>query len=319
MSFIGGGSDMPEYYQTNGPGRVVSMAIDKHIYVVVKLHTHIFGERYRISYSKNEITNSIDEIENNVIRECIRFSGIEEPLYVSTFSEIPAASGLGSSSALTVGLLNALHALKGETVTRQQLAEEACQVEINRLGQPIGKQDQYISAFGGLNQFNFESDGSVTISGLNLNATFLAHLLSSASLFWTGLTRKVEDVLNEQQANFVKGRVHEVNQVQKLVSQFVAILSNAGPVEDLAKIVDQSWALKQKFAHNISNNTINQQYSALMDAGGFGGKLCGGGGGGFILMFHKEGHGAELQKQCRSSFCLPIGMDYSGSAVLVVS
>lgn len=319
VSFLGGGSDTPEFYRHHGPGRVVSLALNKYIYVVVKRHAPIFGEYYRLSYSKNEIVENIDDIENNIIRECIRYSQFEQPLYISTFSDIPAASGLGSSSALTVGLLNALHAMKREPVTRSQLASEACFIEIEKLNEPIGKQDQYASAFGGLNKFSFQKDGSVTSQGLNLSTEYLSFLLSSASLYWTGLTRQTGSILSKQKANFSAGKIAEVQAVASAVPHFSEALENQNPISEIASMVRKSWGFKKRFANSISTPSINATVKQLEKAGGLGGKLCGGGGGGFILMFHPPALGEHLLRSSDSDFRVALGMDFSGSEILQVA
>ena len=319
VSLIGGGSDTPEFYRHHGLGQVVSLALNKYIYVVVKKHAPIFGEYYRLSYSKNEIVEKVDDIENNIIRECIRFSNCKQPLYVSTFSDIPAASGLGSSSALTVGLMNALHAIKGEPVTRSQLAREACVIEIEKLNEPIGKQDQYASAFGGLNKFSFESDDTVSIQGLNLSTAYLSSLLSSASLYWTGLSRQTGSILHKQKENFSAGKIAEVQAVASSVNDLSDALENAKPICEIASMVRKSWALKKGFAKTISNPAIDKTVELLEEAGGLGGKLCGGGGGGFILMFHPPALGNKLLECSDSNFRIPLGMDFSGSEILQVA
>ena len=318
VSFLGGGSDTAEFYQNHGQGQVISLALDKYIYVVIKRHAEIFDEQYRLSYSQNEICDSLDDIQNNIIRECIRFSGITEPLYISTFSDIPAASGLGSSSSLAVGLLNGLYALKEEPITRNILAEEACEIEINKLKQPIGKQDQYAAAFGGLNRYIFNADGSVDVRGIHIASNYLAHILDSSSLFWTGLTRNVGDILSKQKTNFSDGKLQEVSIVAGLVPEFVEMVEQNSPITDLAKLVASSWELKKRFADTISNSFVDAFYDNLVEAGGYGGKLCGGGGGGFVLMFHDTNHPPSLITDDKANYSFKIGMDYSGSQILMV-
>ena len=319
VSLLGGGSDMPEYFENNGPGQVISLAIDKYIYVVVKKHAPIFGEQFRLSYSKNEIVDSVENIENNIIRECLRFLKFDARLYISTFSDIPAASGLGTSSALAVGLLNALHAMKSEPVTRSQLAEEACKVELEILQKPIGKQDQYAAAFGGLNKFSFQSNGNVTAQSLNLSGQYLSELLSSASLFWTGLTREVSDILTEQKNNFAAGKLNEVSKVTAMVPGLATALEAETPIKEIAELISESWELKRKFASSITSNEINRLIKQLRNAGGWGGKLCGGGGGGFVLMFHDPTQADYILSKSNTNFRLKLGMDYSGSEILQVN
>lgn len=319
VSFIGGGSDTGEYYRTAGPGQVVSLALNKYIYVAVKRHAPIFGERYRLSYSKNEIVDSLDDIENNIIRECIRFSEIDDPLYISTFSDIPAASGLGSSSALAVGLLNALHSLKEDPITRGQLAEEACYVEIDKLKSPIGKQDQYAVAFGGMNHFRFFADERVATESVDLPSDYLSEFLSSASLFWTGLSRQAGSILTEQKANFSAGKIDEVSRMVEMVPEFLDMIRTQRPISEVAELISHSWLLKQKFASKISSPDVANMFDMLVNFGGWGGKLCGGGGGGFILMFHDPAAGQNISERSNSKYRLELGMDFAGSVVLEAS
>ncbi|MDX2202381.1 MAG: hypothetical protein NW223_06515 [Hyphomicrobiaceae bacterium] len=317
VSLIGGGSDMPEFYRKSGRGSVISLGLGKYIYVVVKKHAKIFNEAYRISYSKTEVTKKLDDIQNNVIRECLRFANIQESLYVSTFSDIPAASGLGSSSCLAVGLLNALYAYKGKNVTRHQLAEEACEVEINRMGQPIGKQDQYAAAFGGFHQYEFLGNGSVNVRGVSLPDEYLDEVLQHGTLYWTGLTRNVEVILAEQRKNFSCGKQQEVQTVMEMVEEFRSALETGASPERLAGIVDRSWALKKKFSKTVSNSVIDEHYAKAMQVGAYGGKICGGGGGGFLLLFHPSRLRKSIEEAAGFQFHIPLDMDFSGTEILV--
>src|SRR5215212_188448 len=188
ISFAGGGTDLPSFYNIDG-GAVLSAAVDKYVYVTVKRHSEIFNEPIRINYSRTEQVNTIDEIENNIARECLRFLSIEPPIYISTVADMPASTGMGGSSAFAVGLLHALHAFRGERVTAGQLAEEACYIEMEVLGEPIGKQDQYAAAFGGLNLFRFNPGGEVTVEPQRVINGAVAHLFSNIMMFWTGHQR----------------------------------------------------------------------------------------------------------------------------------
>ena len=194
ISFAGGGTDINYFYEKHG-GLVLSTTIDKFIYVTVKVHNKLFKEKYRLSYSVTEHVNELDEIKNEIARESIRFLGIDEPLYISSTSDLPALSGLASSSCFAVGLLNALHELKDEQVSLAQIAEEACHIEINVLKKPIGKQDQYAAAFGGANLFTFNSDGSVLLAPVT-NPTFF-NIFENSLLFYTEIQRSADEVLSD--------------------------------------------------------------------------------------------------------------------------
>ena len=319
VSFVGGGSDLPEFYKVNEQGKVISLALNKYLYVVVKKHSKIFGEKYRISYSENEICEEIKDIKNNVIRETIKFSNIDCPLYISTFSDIPAESGLGSSSALAVGLLNAMYSIRGKAITRNQLAEEAAHIEMNCLNQPIGKQDHYASAFGGFNRSVFNRNGTVDVSGLKLSSSYFENILKSGTLYWTGLTRQVEKILHEQQQNFLKNEFDHMYKILENVNFFEKAIRDKKPISTLASIVSASWEHKKKLSSKITNKEINIFYDKLIKNGGLGGKLCGGGGGGFILMFHHKNQSSKINKNNNLKYQIPLGVDFSGSIVLMNS
>src|SRR5215813_12235302 len=197
VSLAGGGTDIVSYYGQHG-GAVVSSTIDQYVYVTVKRHSPLFNENYRLSYSKTEHVDRLDDIENDIARECLRLVHVDPPLFISTAADLPALSGLGSSSSFAVGLLYALHAIKGEDVSAGQLAEEACHVEIDLLKRPIGKQDQYAAAFGGLNYISFRRDGRVRLDPLWLPNDALGKLFKASMLFWTGHQRNAAEVLAQQ-------------------------------------------------------------------------------------------------------------------------
>src|ERR1700716_828325 len=200
VSFAGGGTDLAAFYE-HDYGAVLSAAIANYIYVTVKPHSPLFNEPVRVAYSKSEEVSQIDEIDNDIARECLKFMEIQPPIYIATVGDHPASTGLGGSSAFTVGLLNALHAYRGERVAAAQLAEEASHIEIDVLGQPIGKQDQYAAAFGGINFFRFNSDGAVTVEPVRPGGDSLPRLFEHFLMFWTGHQRDAGVVLAEQKRN----------------------------------------------------------------------------------------------------------------------
>jgi D-glycero-alpha-D-manno-heptose-7-phosphate kinase len=292
VSFAGGGTDLSAFYDVE-PGAVVSTAITQYVYVTVKRHSELYLNRpdgpggtagaVRVCYSKSEEVATIDEIENNIARECLRFLEIEPPIYVSTVGDVPASTGLGGSSAFAVGLLNALHALRGERVTPGQLAEEACHVEIDRLGEPIGKQDQYAAAFGGMNVFCFFADGGVTTQHVNLGSTGGAFLFDNILMFWTGHQRAASEVLTKQRSNTPT----ELDRLRRMRDQVwdIKTLFQDGSIDlySLGKVLDEGWRLKRGLAEGVSNSEIDRVYERALDAGALGGKLCGAGGGGLLL------------------------------------
>ena len=282
VSFMGGGTDLLAYYSLRG-GVVVSAAIRAYIYVSVKRHSALFGERYRVSYSETEHQSSRQDIRNDIVRATLEFLDFDEPLHISTSADLPAMSGLGSSSSFAVGLLHALHALRGEEVSSSRLAQEACQVEIELLGRPIGKQDQYAAAIGGVNAFYFEPDGRVRIEPVNhhlIEGGGLDHLY----LVWTGMQRRAEEILQRQnedtQAN--------LESLDLLREQAMSLLDDVSrgelTLEQMAKYLSYGWELKRGLAKGIGTSELDAIWEDLLDSGAQGGKLLGAGGGGFFLV-----------------------------------
>src|ERR687896_317224 len=243
VSFAGGGTDLAEFYKRDY-GAVYSTAIDKYIYVTVKRHGSVFNEPIRLNYSRSEQVQRIDEIENDIARECLRFLEIEPPIYVSTVGDLTASTGLGGSSSFAVGLLNALHAFRGERVSAGQLAEEASHIEIDVLKQPIGKQDQYAAAFGGLNFFSFKAGGGVTVEPQRLHNGGLKALFDCILMFWTGHQRDSSSVLSEQKAN-TPAKMDSLLCMRQHALQLQNLTSNGRfELEKFGSILDESWQLK---------------------------------------------------------------------------
>jgi len=317
VSFVGGGTDLASFYKADPPGRVIATAIDKYLYVTIKSHAAIFDERYRISYSHLEIVGTRDAIENDTIRACLEHVGVDEPLYIGTFADIPAASGLGSSSALAVGLLNALYSYVGRPVTRGQLAEEACEVEIGRLKRPIGKQDQYATAFGGMNTFDFHADGRVSISPVIMEPQYGSRFFDSMALYWTDLTRQSQTILTEQNELTKAGtNVASLRKLRDSVGPFLAYLQGRAELEKVGRFLSDSWSDKRSLASGITNARIDEMFAAGLECGAFGGKLCGAGGGGFLLMLSKPDAIERIAKNMGVKFYVPIQPDFDGSIVL---
>ena len=282
ISFAGGGTDLPDFYNRE-TGAVLSAAVDKYVYVSVKRHSELFNEPIRINYSQTEQANTIDEIENNIARECLRLLEIDPPIYISTVGDMPASSGMGGSSAFAVGLLNALHAFRRERVTAGQLAEEACHVEMEILKEPIGKQDQYAAAFGGLNMFRFEAGGAVTVEPQRVSHAAVAGLFRNLMMFWTGHQRPASSVLTEQKAN-TSSKLDVLRRMRDdtFALQEHMARDSINPVH-FGRALHRNWELKRSLASGVSNTMIDTWYDRAMAAGAEGGKLCGAGGGGFLM------------------------------------
>jgi D-glycero-alpha-D-manno-heptose-7-phosphate kinase len=317
VSFAGGGTDLAAFYEHEG-GAVFSTAINKYIYVTVKRHGEVFNERVRLNYSRSEQVQGIDEIENNIARECLRFLQVEPPLYISTVGDLPASTGLGGSSSFAVGLLNALHAFRGERVSAGQLAEEASHIEIDVLKEPIGKQDQYAAAFGGLNLFCFKPNGGVSVEPHRLSNGALASLFEQIMMFWTGHQRDSSSVLAEQRANTGQ-KMDSLRMLRDHAYQLQGIFGNGhSNLQALGEILDQGWALKRGLASTITTNQIDTWYRLAREAGALGGKLCGAGGGGFLLFVVPQEAQEAVRKALPTLREVPVGPAAHGSQILFV-
>lgn len=316
LSLAGGGTDLPAFYELED-GAVISSAIDKYIYVTVKRHGSFFDEPIRVNYSKSEMVEEVAEIENDIVRECLRFLDIDKPVYVSTVGDLPASSGLGGSSSFAVGLLNALHAYRGERVTAGQLAEEASYVEIEVLKQPIGKQDQYAAAFGGINLFEFRSGGSVRVEPVRLVNGIVHDLFDHIMMFWSGVPRDAGTVLREQSENTIDRR-SALCEMKDHAARIRTELARATP--DLAAIgetIHDSWLLKRGLASTISTGQIDEWHSRAMDAGAWGGKVAGAGGGGFLMFLVPADCRESVRRALVDLVEVPVRHEVHGSQVVL--
>lgn len=316
VSFAGGGTDLAAFYEREG-GAVLSTAIDKYIWVTVKQHGEVFDERIRVTYSRTESVSTVDEVQNDIARECLRFLDIEPPIYISTVGDLPASTGLGGSGSFTVGLLNALHAYRGERVSAAQLAEEACHIEIDLLRQPIGKQDQYAAAFGGLNLFAFKPGGWVTVEPQRLPEHFVTELFDQILLFWTGHQRDSSAVLGEQKAN-TDHRLEELQALREQAYELQALLRRGdGCAADVGGLLDRGWQLKRRLASTVSTGQIDEWYALAMEAGASGGKLCGAGGGGFLLVMAVPERQTAVREALRELKAVRVRPETHGSQIML--
>lgn len=282
VSFAGGGTDLADFYE-RGYGAVCSTAIANYIYVMVKRHSPLFDEAIRLNYFETEEADRVEEIRNDIIREALRLLRIEPPIYISTIGDHPASAGLGGSSSFAVGLLNALYAFRGERVTAGRLAEDAAHVEIDILGQPIGKQDHYAAAFGGLNFFRFKPGGAVSVEPLHVASSSVDAFFSSLLMFWTGHQPDSRVVLGEQKSN-IDEKFDDLVAMRDHACLLQELLLD-GSVEPsrIGAVLDETWQRKRRLAGGISNPKIDAWYDRARDAGAHGGKLLGAGGGGCLL------------------------------------
>ncbi len=289
ISLGGGGTDLPSYYQEHS-GFLVAAAIDKYVYIT--LH-RTFVDELIVKYSKLERVRRVSEIEHPLIREALQLVGVDAPyLEITSMADIPAGTGLGSSGSFTTALLKALHAWKMNLVHPAQLAEQACEIEIDRLGEPIGKQDQYIAAYGGITCFKFMPDGRVDAWPLKISEETRYNLEDNLLLFFTGYSRAASSILKEQKTKTLaadKAMVENLHFVKELGKQSQRALES-GDLREFARLMDIHWQRKKERAGNMSNSQINEWYDHAMGNGALGGKLIGAGGGGF-LMFYGEDKG----------------------------
>ncbi|WP_394833830.1 sugar kinase [Pendulispora rubella] len=287
FSLGGGGSDLPSYASQHG-GFLVAAAIDKHIFVAINSR---FYDTIRLAYSHTEIVDRVDQIQHRLFREALRFTGISRGVELVSIADLPANSGLGSSSSFTVALLNALHAYKGEFVSSEQLAREACHIEMDILKEPIGKQDQYISAYGGVTAFTFEKDGAVHVERLPVKLEVLDELERNLLVFYSGVERAASDVLVQQREVIKKNEdsaVQRMHRIKELGYETKRLLLE-GDVDRYGDLLHEHWTNKRKLAAKMTDPTIDEHYEAARKAGALGGKLIGAGGGGFFMFYARPG------------------------------
>lgn len=311
ISFAGGGTDFREFWQEHG-GAVVSCSIDKYVHVILKER---FDDQIVLNYSKREIVESVDEIKHDLIRESMKKAGVEKGIEITTLADIPSAgSGLGSSSSVTVGLLHALYTYQGELVTAERLAREACEIEIDILGSPIGIQDQYIAAYGGIKAFSFQQDGKVRVGALNLAPWDQLILGSRLLLFYLNKTRKANSILEEQRDN-IEEKAETLIRMRDLAFE---LRDNLGPdnLDLFGRIMHQGWSEKKTLASKVSDPEIDTLYGRAMDAGAIGGKVAGAGGGGFLLLYVPRDKQDWLRERLGHLRELPFMIEPDGSKVI---
>lgn len=313
VSFAGGGSDLSAYY-LNEPGAVTSTAIDKYVYITVNAK---FDDRLRVSYSKTEIVDSPDDLAHEIVREALKLVGISGGVEITSIADIPSrGTGLGSSSSFTVGLLNALYAFTGKNVSAGRLAREACEIEIEKVGEPIGKQDQYIAAYGGLQHIQFNPDESVFVDPVICPYGVKESLQEDLMLFYTGLTRKSSSILTEQRENTGK-RMGVLAEMVDLSKKIKASLS-CGDLTEFGELLDRGWVLKKKLASGISSEKIDKLYESAKRAGALGGKILGAGGGGFLLLYCEKRKQAAVKKRLSDLRYTPLSFEPQGSKIIYV-
>lgn len=313
VSFAGGGTDLPAFYRREA-GAVLSVALDKHMYVTVSPR---FEPTTRVAYSKTEIAAEVGDIQHTIVREALRLTGLGRHLEITTIGDVPAGTGLGSSSSLTVGLLQALYAYQGKIVSHQRLAEEACRIEIDLLGKPIGKQDQYAAAFGGINYIRFNPDETVDVEPVPCRGEVIDELERRVLLIYTEQQRDA-DVILKKQSDGTADRMSALRGMRDLAGEMRGALG-ACDVDGFTRLLHEGWELKRSLGLGISIRKVDEWYAAARNAGAQGGKLLGAGGGGFLLLMAPPERHEAIREALGRPIELTFGIDRRGSRIIFIS
>jgi D-glycero-alpha-D-manno-heptose-7-phosphate kinase len=316
ISFFGGGTDYPVWYREHG-GAVLSTTIDKSCYITCRYLPPFFEYHSRVSYMKVENVARNDDIQHPSVRACLQFMGIQDGIEVHHIADLPARTGLGTSSAFTVGMLLALHALKNQMRDRHSLALDAIHVEQDLLQEAVGAQDQVSAAYGGFNRINFHPDATIDVKRIVCPPARLRELQQHLTLFFTGFSRTASEIAKEQ-VRMTPQRQRELMEMEQMVSEGEAILTNtARPIDDFGKLLHEGWQIKRGLTQNITTSRIDEIYEAGLEAGAVGGKLLGAGGGGFMLFFVAPERRQKLRERLRNLLCVPLAFSTAGADVVV--
>ena len=318
ISFFGGGTDFPDYYRQEG-GSVLSTTINKYCYISCRKLPPFFEYTHHIRYAKTEMVKKNDDIVHPSVRECLRFMNFPFGIEMVHTGDIPAMSGVGSSSSFTVGLLHALYGLAGKMVTKRKLAIDAIDVEQNYIQENVGSQDQCAAAFGGLNKIEFNVDGNIFVRPLTLKQSSLKYFQSCLLLYFTGISRFSSVIAEEQKKNMPLKR-SELTTMKGIVEDGVALLNGSmQSVNTFGKLLHESWLLKRSLSSKISNSTIDDIYATARRAGALGGKVCGAGGGGFVMLFVPPEKQPAVKKALDHLLLVPFAFEFLGSHVAFYS
>ncbi len=315
ISFFGGGTDYPVWYREYG-GAVLITTINKYCYINCRYLPPFFDYKYRIRYSFREETANLSEIKHPSVRECIRFLGLDNGIEMVHTSDIPAQSGIGSSSAFTVGFLNALYALEGKIVTKRQLAASAIHVEQEIIKENVGSQDQVAAAFGGFNKMEFGSENEFNVYPVTINKKKLESLQNNLLLFFTGFQRNAHDIA-EEQIKRTQDRYKELKRMHEMVDEAIDILNgSSSDTADFGRLLHETWMLKRSLTNKISTPQIDKIYENALAAGALGGKLLGAGGGGCILFYVEPQKQPDVKKKLRNLTHIPFKFENIGSQII---
>lgn len=315
ISFFGGGTDYPVWYNDHG-GAVLATSINRYCYITCRYLPPFFEHKFRVVYSYMENVKRVDEIKHPVVREGLKYLNIEQGVEIHYDGDLPSRAGLGSSSSFSVGLLHALHSLRGEMRGRMEMAQEAIHVERNLIGENVGSQDQVTAAFGGFNVIRFSPINRVTVHPVTVSAERIQHLHQHLILYFTGLSRNASEIAGEQ-INNMPGKTKEMHAMQAMVDEALVILNRPGDdLSDFGRLLHEGWKIKQSLSAVISNSYLDGIYAKALKAGALGGKLLGAGGGGFMLFFvppDKQGH---FHRQMVPLMHVPFEFESQGTQII---
>jgi len=313
ISFAGGGTDLAAFYAA-APGAVTATTVDKYMFITVNKR---FDETLRVSYSRTEIVDDVEALDHPIVREALKMTGLTKGIEVTSIADLPAGTGMGSSSAFTVGLLNALYAYRGRYTSARELAEQACCIEVEILGEPIGKQDQYAAAYGGLNHIRFRPDEAVFVDPVITTPEVREELDANLLLFYTGATRSASGILKGQQDG-TEAKRDVLAKMRGIAEEMACALQNGRRLNDFGGLLHEAWQLKRSVADGITNPDIDRWYEAARDAGALGGKLLGAGGGGFLLFFVERQNQGALRRALADLRELPFALEPQGSKIIYI-
>jgi D-glycero-alpha-D-manno-heptose-7-phosphate kinase len=318
ISFLGGGTDYPNWYKEHG-GCVISTTINKYSFITVRYLPPFFDYKYRIRYFAHEETKTLNEIKHPSVRECAKYLQIKKGFEIVHNADLPAQSGLGSSSTFTVGLLNALYSLKNCMPTKKELALDAIHVEQNLIGEYVGSQDQTAAAFGGLNKISFNSMNDIEVDPIILSSERRYALQENLMLFFTGFSRNASDLAKVQ----IEATCHNENKLNTIVEicneGLSVLVDTKQPIDNFGKLLGEQWKVKRELTDKISNKEIDSIYEAGLSAGALGGKLLGAGGGGFILFYVNKNKQYKVRSALKKLLYIPFGFEFTGSKIIYYS
>ncbi|MBT6449887.1 MAG: kinase [Verrucomicrobiales bacterium] len=314
ISMFGGGTDYPGWYREHG-GAVLSTTIDKYCYINARHLPPFFDHQFRVVYSQIESTNTIEEIQHPSVRATLKFMNLNRGIEIHHDGDLPARSGMGSSSAFTVGLLNALYALKGHMATKEQLANESIHLEQDLLKETVGSQDQVNAAYGGFNHITFHTSGEISVRPVIIPPDRLNELTSHLMLFYTGIKRTADKVAGSYVPSLESKR-RQLRILRDMVEEALAVLCGHGPIKEYGELLHESWLAKQAISDKISNDSISELYNAARDSGAVGGKITGAGGGGFMLLFVPPQFQPAVREKLNRLIHVPFNFETAGSQVI---